>query len=68
MDKVTPVPKWARPILDSLHTLADALRQDGQPNGEYGSPTDTALAAGALEDLLYEYLIAGCECEEACDE
>ena len=56
VDKVTPVPKWARPILDSLHELASALRQDGQPDGEYGSPTDTASAADALESLLYSLL------------
>jgi hypothetical protein len=56
VDKATTVPEWARPILDSLHTLASALRQDGQPDGEYGSPTQTADAADALEDLLYSLL------------
>jgi hypothetical protein len=56
VDKATTVPEWARPILDSLHELASALRQDGQPDGEYGSPTDTASAADVLESLLYSLL------------
>ena len=56
VDKATTVPEWARPILDSLCELAGALRRDGQPDGEYGRPPDTADAADVLEALLYGLL------------
>ena len=60
VDKATTVPEWARPILDSLHSLVCELAQERGDDPEYGDYTDTAKAARKLE-----YVLDACLHEEA---
>ena len=60
VDKATPVPKWARPIFEALHTLVNELAMERDSDNEYSDYTDTAKAARELE-----YVLDACLHEEA---